>query len=311
MLFNSLGERFGLLSGGCVEQKLQTVATQCIREQVCKHVFFALDAADDDLATNSAQNKDTENRINDYAQQQDWQTAIGCGGSLKIAIIPLNQHNQYLAFEQLHATLVAGKDSQLTIEITENSPAARIKAHWSALSATVPLVTASASLDHSGSKLTINLPAPTRLLIAGAGIDAIPLANMATELGWDVAINEPRTSYRKAHLFPATSKTLAEDYSSEKMLAAMKNSHCIIIMHHNLALDGKALFAAQSSNADYIGVLGPKSRLDRILNLGNCDRAAFNGNLYGPCGIGIGGDSPSSVALSILSHCHQVISKRV
>lgn len=64
----------------------------------------------------------------------------------------------------------------------------------------------------------------------------------------------------------------------------------------------------------YIGVLGPKKKLDRMLDelkeegmfITEDDLAT----LYGPAGLDIGAETPDEIALSILSEIQAVLSKR-
>ena len=59
----------------------------------------------------------------------------------------------------------------------------------------------------------------------------------------------------------------------------------------------------------YIGVLGPRRRLQRLLEeLG--PRAPAADLLYGPAGLDIGADSPAEIALSIVAEIQAVLARR-
>lgn len=44
---------------------------------------------------------------------------------------------------------------------------------------------------------------PLRLVVFGAGHDAIPLVHFANQLGWDVTVADGRPAYARAERFPA------------------------------------------------------------------------------------------------------------
>jgi xanthine dehydrogenase accessory factor len=59
----------------------------------------------------------------------------------------------------------------------------------------------------------------------------------------------------------------------------------------------------------YVGVLGPRSRRDEVLQGGGVEpNSRFGESVFGPMGLDIGGDLPESVALSVLSQIHAVCS---
>ena len=162
----------------------------------------------------------------------------------------------------------------------------------------------SAELADDGATFTLTLQPSPRLFIAGAGIDAIPLAQIASQLGWQVSVNETRSQQQRSML-PATIERLAIQAPAD--CQPMLEADSIIIMHHNLALDTQWLAASLRSKARYIGMLGPEQRLDHLLVQAGTSREDFEGRLHGPCGLPLGGDTPASVALSIISDVHRTL----
>jgi len=61
-----------------------------------------------------------------------------------------------------------------------------------------------------------------------------------------------------------------------------------------------------STNAGirYIGLLGPRTRRDRLVQAHDLGDPAFTERLHGPAGVPIGADSPETIALSILADIH-------
>jgi xanthine/CO dehydrogenase XdhC/CoxF family maturation factor len=75
----------------------------------------------------------------------------------------------------------------------------------------------------------------------------------------------------------------------------------IIIMSHHLATDRKYLSQLARVNGQYVGILGPAARRERLLAELGESGLSLRARLRGPVGLDIGADSPESIALSILS----------
>jgi xanthine/CO dehydrogenase XdhC/CoxF family maturation factor len=82
----------------------------------------------------------------------------------------------------------------------------------------------------------------------------------------------------------------------------------IIVMSHHLASDRKYLAEVASTDARYLGVLGPRARRKRLLaDLGE-STPGLDARLRGPVGIDIGADSPSRSRFSILADLQATLS---
>ena len=81
-------------------------------------------------------------------------------------------------------------------------------------------------------------------------------------------------------------------------------------MTHNFLHDAALLAQLLASPARYIGVLGPKKRLERLLRIwteeGIISTAEQLSRLHGPVGLDIGADNPDEIALSILAEIQAV-----
>jgi xanthine dehydrogenase accessory factor len=150
-------------------------------------------------------------------------------------------------------------------------------------------------------------PAP-KLIIFGAGLDAIPLASCAGLLGYSVTIVDERPIHAGRHGFPPSVRQLRADPESALRSCGVSEQTACVIATHNLHYDLRALEAALKTDAKYIGLLGPKHRarsiLDRLPDDAQLDR------LYSPIGLDIGADTPEQVALSILSEMQAVFAGR-
>ena len=83
MFFNGTGERFGLLSGGCLEADIQQHARRVMQSGEVTALRY--DGSDED---------DTS-----------FQLGIGCGGCVYIALYPVTQANNYLHLDVVYDTL--------------------------------------------------------------------------------------------------------------------------------------------------------------------------------------------------------------
>ncbi len=282
MLFNSLGQHYGLLSGGCIEQQLAGAANRCLASGKTATIEMNLDSEEDDA--------------------EAWQAALGCGGAITVFIAPLNANNRQLSLDSAHALLESGHSAMISIDFSAEADA--VQAECARVATPHKRLGDTAELAASGDGFQLTLQPPPRLFIAGAGVDAGPLAQLAHQLGWQVSINETRSALRNRSELPENVQRLAVEASH---CDALHSADCIIIMHHNLALDAQWLAASRASSARYIGVLGPERRLQLLLERIDASLDDYASRLHGPCGMRLGGDTPASVALSILSDCHRTL----
>jgi xanthine/CO dehydrogenase XdhC/CoxF family maturation factor len=56
----------------------------------------------------------------------------------------------------------------------------------------------------------------------------------------------------------------------------------------------------------YIGLLGPRRRRDQLLGDVLDSGIEITGNIFGPAGLDLGGDSPEAIALSIIAEIQAV-----
>ena len=61
----------------------------------------------------------------------------------------------------------------------------------------------------------------------------------------------------------------------------------------------------QKLELENIGLLGPKKRFQEIRRLINLKKKDLRNPVLGPAGLNIGGSLPESIALSIISQCHE------
>jgi len=144
---------------------------------------------------------------------------------------------------------------------------------------------------------------PNNLVVFGAGSDAIPLAAMAQRLGMNVTVMDPRPAFATRARFPGAVILVSHPDRLVSRVCLNRQSF-VVIMNHNLERDQACLKLALESSAAYIGLLGPRTRLERIwaqLRLEGALRdLELNRQIHSPVGLDIGAESPAEVALSIL-----------
>jgi xanthine/CO dehydrogenase XdhC/CoxF family maturation factor len=88
----------------------------------------------------------------------------------------------------------------------------------------------------------------------------------------------------------------------------------VVLMTHNYNYDLAALEALMQSPCGYIGLLGPKQKLEKML--GDLRRKGLEpdpemlAKLHGPVGLDIGAETAEEIALSIMAEIKAVFSNR-
>lgn len=290
MLFNSLGQMYGMLSGGCLEGELVNQARKA-------------------LMMNKVLIEEYDLR---HESDSGWQRGIGCGGAVRIILQPLTAEHNYLGLDKIHHSLSQNKSS---IYLQDIDPPGTDAHNWSVEAAESDQIffekkhkSQSKLITKDGKKCLASLicPAP-HLLIFGGGLDAQPLALLAQNIGWRVTVADTRVAYAKSSDFPKATiiRTAANTWQEDLKPDA------IVIMTHSLQLDADALIYAHKSKARYIGILGPEHRREKVESIAKINKRDFSQYYCGPAGLDIGATLPETIALSILSECHQVIEGRV
>ena len=154
---------------------------------------------------------------------------------------------------------------------------------------------------------------PVQLLILGAGADAVPLAAIAHDVGWQVRIYDHRPAFLTKERFPTADELVMLDRDAETSLNA-DSLTAIVAMNHNYDRDKAMIAAALRSDAFYLGALGPKKRtgqiLDELKGRGEQFKPSQMDKMRSPAGLDIGGDSPETIAVSIISEIQSVLKHR-
>ena len=150
------------------------------------------------------------------------------------------------------------------------------------------------------------------LVIVGAGNDVMPLVGMAGILGWETTVVDGRANYAKTERFPSACQVLVSKPEDVLKQLIIDEQTVFALMTHNYNYDMAMLRELVHRNVMYIGLLGPKKKLDRMIaelkeNGLNLSEQQLS-TLHGPIGLDIGAETPEEIALSIIAEIKAVLS---
>ena len=308
MLIREDGSHVCMLSGGCLEPEVVMGAKFVIEDRKPSLTGY------------------------DLTEDITWGLGIGCGGSVDIYVEPVLEDDQLLSawlglleraelgvLATILPATVTGVPSdglgRLLIRedgstIGDLAPELRpqiLEVAREMMRALYPRAETKRFKRLDGSSVDVFLdasaPAP-ELVIFGAGHDAIPLSARAVDLGWNVKVVDSRNRFLHPERFPGAQLITAEPSDLEAHISLGPRSF-VMVMNHHLERDRICLRFALESAAPYIGVLGPRRRfleaLDDLRKDGFAPDATQLEKVRNPVGLDIGAESPSEVALSIMS----------
>ncbi len=301
MLIHADGSYLGLLSGGCLEADLQLHAREVIEHARTRAVEYDMRGPDDVL----------------------FGIGTGCEGAMRVLIEPAGAGGA--AAEALEAAGRILRTGEPTCLVAVHA-ASDLPLGTFSLSTVPPLLekaarealTAQASraldLEHGSTRVRAFaqfLAPPPHLLVCGAGPDARPVVSAARAMGWRVTVVDHRPAYADARQFPGADVVQVD---ARALLDAVDVQRCqaAVVMSHHLASDVEYLRAlARAGRPDYVGLLGPLARRQRIAEeLGPLARA-LHSRLRGPVGIDIGAIIPEAIALAIVAEVHAWLAGRL
>jgi xanthine dehydrogenase accessory factor len=284
MMMTETGKMLGTLSGGCLESDLYGWAEQAIAEGKPRTVYY------------------------DLSENEMWSLGIGCKGTMEVAIFPISAEDPFWqsvreAIAQDHAvslalelptgaravfagsTLIAGDMDELPEAVVQQLTS-RISHRTRAEVATV-----------EGRRFYIDTMRPNeRLIVSGAGHDAVPVAALAAKCGFRVTVLDPRKEFNGDKRFPTAEHLVVEPDQADP--AELKDSWWLI-MNHLQMRDEAALRLALQAEPKFIGVLGPLSRTREMLD--NINATMDSGPIHAPIGLDVGAETIDEVAVSIVS----------
>ena len=130
----------------------------------------------------------------------------------------------------------------------------------------------------------IEIIRPQRAIVVfGGGPDVEPVVRLAQQVGW------------RADVVTTREPVDVSDYDAA------------VVMTHNCPRDVDVLRTLLASRIAYIGLLGPRSRGDELLQeLG----APRDSRIFSPIGLDLGAETPEEIALSIVAEIQAVLNAR-
>jgi len=155
---------------------------------------------------------------------------------------------------------------------------------------------------------------PPRLLVFGAGPDAVPVVRIASELGWDVIVVDWRPAYARRESFPEASDVLLCEAERVGERVEVDETSAALVMTHHYLHDRSLLRFLLPSPIRFIGILGPRRRTESLLGELREEGASFTPQqlerLHGPAGLDIGAESPEQIALALIAEIQAVLAGR-
>ena len=302
MLILENGDTFGTVSGGCLEADVLERAKRVLKTG--NPQIFVYDTTDE--------------------QDSVFSLNMGCRGIVRILLESV-RHNDFLDFLQncyakniygIAATLISGDETDIGKRAFFDK-GGFVKGDLEVeklLKDFVKIDKSSIKTYDFGEVFFELIAPPVELNIFGAGADAVPLAEIAKNLGWRVRVIDHRTAFANRERFAnADEMIISRPENAEENVKISENS-VSVVMTHNYEHDKNLLHFLLKSNARYVGALGPKNRAENILQDFEIEGITISETelekLYAPVGLDIGADTPEAIALSIIAEIQAVLNNR-
>jgi xanthine/CO dehydrogenase XdhC/CoxF family maturation factor len=316
MLVTEDGQLTGAISGGCLEGDALRKALFAIHQQQNKLVTYDTTHEDDlrfgvQLGCNGIVHILFE-PISDTADQNPMRLLQQLAGERKDAVLvtlfspdrSASQPGTCLLYRDEHTwgTMPPG---------LQDLTRARIRQSYADRISTFP------SFEVDG--LVLNgfiefMAPPPSLVVAGAGNDVLPLVAITSLLGWHTTVVDGRAHYATKERFGAADDVVVARAEEVLERVYADTQTLFLLMTHNYNYDLALLRTLLKREFFYIGVLGPRKKLDRMLAelqeqnviAGERQLAA----IHGPVGLDIGAETAEEIAVSIVAEIKAVLTGR-
>lgn len=316
MLITDEGELTGAISGGCLEGDALRKALHVLNQQQSKLVTY--DTSDEEDATIGIQ--------------------LGCAGIIQVLFEPIDANNPNNPIELLRKAIAVRQKSVVVTffsledkrneqpgtcllmeangNISGRIPYSEIESHVIDDIYLAFREEKSAFRQYVGNESNVTafiefLKPAVSLVVVGAGNDALPMMQIADTVGWEVRVVDGRHTHAKPERFVSACQVLVG--KPEKVLdqIPMDNQTVFVLMTHNYNYDLAMLRVLLQKDIPYIGMLGPKKKMDKMLDALRDEGMAITeemlGRVYGPVGLEIGAETAEEIALSILAEIQAVL----
>jgi xanthine/CO dehydrogenase XdhC/CoxF family maturation factor len=152
---------------------------------------------------------------------------------------------------------------------------------------------------------------PTPLVLFGGGFDVAPVVTQAVGLGWHVTVIADKSAETLRRRFPRAHAVVSAKAREVSEKVPLSDRTMAVVMTHSLPQDRELLARLLPQPLRYLGVLGPRSRTERLLaELSPAPTQAQLDKLHAPVGLDLGAEGPDEVALSIVAELRAVLADR-
>jgi xanthine dehydrogenase accessory factor len=318
MLVSPQGTRFGAISGGCLEADVALRAQQVLTTGEADYVLYDTRHANADLIvelgcqgavgilierTDNRQVRDSLQFLASFTQER------GEGAMATVFRIegdcPVQIGERLL---QRGSEAVGGSLAISCLSTSLQQACGQVRQSGHAQTRTVRFSSGLAEV------LIEPVHSPPALLLCGAGQDAIPLAQIARLLGWQVTVVDHRPSLLTKERFPGAETVLVSHPPRLPDYGAPDARTAVVLMTHSYIQDRLWLQHLLPQPFAYIGLLGPRKRAAQLLEdlraEGTGFDAAWLSRLHSPVGLDLGSETSEEIALSVLSEIQAVLHNR-
>lgn len=293
------GSQVGTLGGGCVEAEVKRRALQVMADGSTELLTFQLDS--------------------DYG----WDDGLICGGRMKMLIDPVRPGHDASYYEVMLDTISAGRGATEAVVIDADKSGGVNSDRWLLDDQGVVLICRTRTAVEPPSCVITNLkslderPRPyisggisylpclkrCRLVIVGAGHVGQRVAELATDVGFDVWVVDDREEYCNPERFPRARRLIVDQFDTALSgLQIDSSTYCIIVTRgHNH--DEQALFHLAETKARYVGMIGSRRKIKLIFDDLQRDGISRDSlaRVFAPLGFDIGSQTVPEIAVSIVA----------
>jgi xanthine/CO dehydrogenase XdhC/CoxF family maturation factor len=149
---------------------------------------------------------------------------------------------------------------------------------------------------------------PIRLVVCGAGHDAVPLVRQGAAMGWRVVVADVRRALLTHERFVEAHAFIDADPAAIAEAIDLDERTAVVLMSHNYLRDGeglRSLAMAGIARLLYLGLLGPRGRTAKLLAELAADGVALTEadgeRVHAPAGLDLGAEEPEEVATAIVA----------
>jgi len=289
MLFLADGTQIGMLTAGCLETDLAIQVKEVFEKQEAMMVQYDM-FDEDDLS---------------------WGQGAGCNGTIDIVIEPVTEKvkEDYQVVRTLldrHKPVIVLKKLDELGEYIFIEEEGEPFGNWSGPIPVIEFTSKSGVMSGAPTVFQHTYQPKPRLIVFGAGPDAIPLVTLAADTGFSVMVCDWRETYCQKKNFPRAEELLLGFPTKLLKQISFSPYDFVVVMTHHFQRDQEIVKKVLNKNIRYLGVLGPRERTKRLLKSDDVPNW-----IYSPMGVAIGAKGPVEIAVSVIAEMIEVWRKPV